>query len=185
MSDDASLWSDSTVGVAFFGEPGADAATVGGTLGGGAFISNRTRFTRLPVTATVYLPLYTDSDPIAFPLVGLEIELRPDGAGFTGVLHGAIRAADLDGPLLDAAWRGFLQMIAAHPDEHRMAVEVYDVDHDGMVSLAEFRANALTRNVLTPDVRLFDDAGRWRSSPVCCVRDALSVGFGFHAVPAP
>ncbi|MSP60924.1 MAG: hypothetical protein EXR72_11380 [Myxococcales bacterium] len=184
VSDDAALRADDTVGVTFIGAAGAPSGTVGGTLVAGAFTSNRTRLTHLPVATTVHLPLYTDSDPIALPLVGVEIELRPDGAGFTGVLHGAIRAADLDGPVLDATWRGLLQMIDAHPDDHRAAVMVFDRDHDGKVSFAEFRDSAVTQSVRAPDVRLVDAAGAWRPSPVCCLRDALSVGFGFHAVPA-
>jgi hypothetical protein len=55
---------------------------------------------------------------------------------------------------------------------------------DGIISICEVATNGLMKNVLAPDVALFDANGNWHPDPTNTKRDSLSVGFGFTAVRA-
>jgi hypothetical protein len=58
------------------------------------------------------------------------------------------------------------------------------VGQDGKIDTCEVGTNGLVQNLLAPDVQMFDDAGNYHANPSNTKKDALSVGFGFEAVPA-
>ena len=58
------------------------------------------------------------------------------------------------------------------------------VKSDGRISYCEVSTNAIIKNVLAPDVDLFDTAGNYRPNPANTDKDSLSVGFAFIAVGA-
>jgi hypothetical protein len=55
---------------------------------------------------------------------------------------------------------------------------------DGVIDLCEFLSNSIVKNVLLPDVQLFDAQGRFAPNPANTMRDSLSAAFGFAAVSA-
>ena len=82
------LANDDSAGVTYFGADGAPAQVAGGRFTGAAFLSNRTRDTSAPGRALVQLPIYVNADPLELEIEGMEIELHPDGDGYTGVVRG-------------------------------------------------------------------------------------------------
>ena len=161
------LTSDGTVGARYLGTDGADATTAGGTLVRGVFASNRTRTTHVPGAAQLSLPVFADADPLVLPLVGLELDLTPDGAdGFDAVVRGGI-------PIEDArrvAYAGVMQMMRTRPTSHLVFARILDTDHDGAISMAELAGSELLAGFIVDDVAIGGE-------PV------LSVGFGVHLIP--
>lgn len=186
VSDDAALQSDDTVGLVWHGSPDDPGATLAGKLDKGAFASNLTRYTTHPVTATVVLPLFAESDPVALQVDGAEVRLTPDGeGGYDGELHGGIEMED--------AWRqgyrSLSQMFNHNPQRHRQFFYILWVFMDEKksdVSYDDFLANPLIENATQPDVQLHRD-GRWaptpRSKDADFIPDSMSLGFRFHLKP--
>ena len=58
------------------------------------------------------------------------------------------------------------------------------VPNDGVISICEVSGNQLIANLLVPDVQIYDANGNYAPNPKNILKDSLSVGFGFTAVPA-
>jgi hypothetical protein len=163
------LAADPTVSVTYYGADGAAATAVGGRIEGGVFRSNRTRYTRIPGMATLYLPVFVDADPSVVTLIGMELDLVPDGAGgYDGIVRGGLRPADA----LAATHTGLAQLIAAEPQGHRTMLDMLDANRDYDLTLDEVRTNSFIGALFTPDLELFGGP-------------ALSVGIGVHLRPCP
>ena len=188
------LATDATVGVRYFGidptDPATapaiadaiDAATVvaGGALVDGTFLSNRTATTRHPGRAIVVLPVYTNADPLALPLEGLEIDLHPDGrGGFDAILRGGIREADARA----LAYAGLIQMFENEPERHLVFQRQIDRDRDGTMSRAELD-DSIIATLVTADIQLFDGT-RYAPRPAPTAKDSLSIAFAAHLLPCP
>ncbi|HZS40819.1 MAG TPA: hypothetical protein VFF06_28495 [Polyangia bacterium] len=177
LTDDATLEHDEHAAIVWQGARDAEPVTIGGRLESGRFTSNRTRTTLAPASGTVALPLVDGADPAALDVIGLEIELTPDGAdGFDGELHAALDPAQA----LSAAYGALLQMLAARPLLRSLVIGAFDADGDGRISLDEFAASPAVHALAAPDVQLFDDAGRWAPNPANDHKDSLSLGARFH-----
>lgn len=163
------LVDDDTVGATYFGVAGADATVAGGTLAAGIFLSNRTATTKVPGAARVALPVFADADPSVLPLVGLELDLRPDGTGgFDGIVRGGIPIAEAR----SIAYAGVVQMMTTNPSAHLPFARLLDTDHDGAISTAELMASPLLAGFLVDDIAIGSER-------------VLSVGFGVHLCPEP
>jgi hypothetical protein len=55
---------------------------------------------------------------------------------------------------------------------------------DGIISDCEVATNGIMRNLLAPDVQMFDAAGNYHPNPSNTSPDSLSIGYAFTAVPA-
>ena len=55
---------------------------------------------------------------------------------------------------------------------------------DGMVGVCEVSGNSIIKNVLNPDVQMFDSAGNYHPNPANTNQVSLSLGLGFTAVKA-
>ncbi|HUQ03755.1 MAG TPA: hypothetical protein VM261_14760 [Kofleriaceae bacterium] len=164
VADD--LTDDATVGATFFGADGADATVAGGVLAGGVFTSNRTATTRAPGRAVLHVPAFTNSDPLALVVEGLELDLAPDGAGgYDAILRGGLRQQ----PARDAAYAGLRQMFATEPQRHRQFLRGVDTDRNGEMSAAELDASVIGF-LVTADVQLFG-------------ADAVSLAISLHLAP--
>lgn len=165
---------DETVGVALYGAEGDPAESVGGVLRGRVFTSNRTATTSHAGRARLHLPLLVDTDPVVIDLVGMELDLQPDGhGGFDGTVRGGFLADDV----LPAAYDTILAMLAARPQSHHGFWALLDRDRDGTISYPEFSGtNSLMTSLLRPDINLKVDGK---------LRAAVSVGFGIHLTPCP
>jgi len=171
------LVDDPRVGVTFFGAEGERATVAGGRFTAGAFLSNRTRDTRAPGMAHVYLPIYVNADPIALDLEGLEIELAPDGAGgYDAIVRGGFREA----VAREAAYLGLIQMFETEPERHLVFARGVDKDHDDVITREEVDDSVIAL-LIAPDIDLFD--GDTYAPQVSTTPDSLSVAFGVHITP--
>lgn len=170
MADD--LGSDDAAGLWLYGFDGADAVPVGGTFVNGVFASNRTRSGVHDGRATVSLPIFADADPSRVEIVGLQIDLQPDGrGGYDALVRGGVRTADAR----QATRIGATQRLATNPQDHRAFWYFVDTDHDGSIEESDFESGTMAA-FLSPDVELVVDD---RVTPV------LSIGYRFHLSPCP
>lgn len=170
---------DDSVGVAYFGALDEPAVFAGGRLIDGAFVSNRTRETRVPGRANVHLPVFVNADPLVLALEGMEIELTPDGAGgYDGIVRGGIREA----VAREAAYLGLIEMFETEPTRHLVFGRGLDRDHDDVITRAEVD-DSLIALLVKADIDLFD--GDRYAPRVSTTPDSLSVAFTIHLTPCP
>jgi len=165
-------------GVRYFGADGDEPTPAGGEVVDGVFRSNRTFETRHPGRATVHLPLFTNTDPLALELEGVEIDLDPDGAGgFTGVVRGGLREEHARA----VSYLGLLQMFETEPTRHLVFSRLIDTNNDGVLAREEVEETVIGL-LVSADVQLFDGAryAPQRGSPL---PDSISVAFGIHLAP--
>ncbi|MDX2091069.1 MAG: hypothetical protein SFX73_24630 [Kofleriaceae bacterium] len=160
------LTNDPTVGVRYLGAEGDVAVVAGGTLVSGAFRSNRTATTRVPGAATLRLPVYTNADPLTVELVGMELDLDPDGrGGFDAVVRGGLRVDHARA----IAYAGLVQMFETEPARHVVFARGIDADRDSVLSRNELD-NSVIALLVKADIELVD-------------APAISFAFGVHLSP--
>jgi hypothetical protein len=178
QSDDPQLLSDPTVGARFIGKDGEDADQLGGVLAAGVLTTNRTATTTHPGSATLHLPIFPDSDPIAVPIRAVELKLTSDGqGGFEGQLNAGVPAPEAQ----KAAFAAFTQLITSRPVEYPVMAWMCDGNGDGQFTFDEFANNSIIKNVMAPDVSLFD--GDVFSPGHGGAHDLISIGITFHLKP--
>ncbi len=163
-----SFTNDRTVSVRLVGADGEDATATGGRFVDGAYVSNRTATTDVVGSATLHLPVFVHADPSVVPVIGMQIELVPDGlGGYDAAVHGAVPH-----PLaIEMAYRATLQMLASYPSEHIGFLGLFDSSpRDWMLTHDEFTRNSLIVALMAPDVRLDGT-------------EALSLGIRMHLSP--
>lgn len=162
-----SLDGDPTVGATWYATAASTPQTTGGALEGGAFVSNRTATTKHLASADVLLPVFADADPLVVPLVGIELELSPDGnGGFFAYVRGGIPIAKAR----TIAYAGVLQMMRTNPTSHLPFARLLDTNKDGEITDAEMMANAVIGGFIVDDVVIGGE-------PV------MSVAFRVHLCP--
>lgn len=165
-------------GVRYFGTDGDEPTAAGGRFEDGAFRSNRTFETRVPGRATVRLPLFTNADPLALEIEGLEIDLDPDGAGgFNGIVRGGIREEHAR----SVSYLGLLQMFETEPMRHVVFARLIDMNRDGVLAREEVDETVIAL-LVSAEIQLFDGTryAPQRGSPL---PDSISVAFGIHLTP--
>lgn len=154
------------MGARYLGADGDEAGVAGGTLVGGVFRSNRTATTRVPGAATLRLPIYTNADPLTVELVGMELDLDPDGrGGFDAVVRGGLRVE----PARALAYAGLLQMFETEPERHIVFARGVDGDRNGVLSSDELDDSVIAL-LVKADVEILDEP-------------AISFAFGVHLTP--
>jgi hypothetical protein len=91
-------------------------------------------------------------------------------------------------PLILASLEGSIALDCdagtCEPDSHgALFLELFDADGDGALTLDELASSSLVASLLLPDIDLFDADGNY-GPRTDGVKDALSVGLRFTAVPA-
>jgi hypothetical protein len=132
-------------------------------------------------------------EPFVLPLLETQVAGTITPTEITGRLGGGVPAEFIDQTMLPVILEGLNRVIARDcpdgtcvPDTSGDLILRYmDPDDDGVLTLAELRADPLVQSILTPDLDTRDAAGQ----PVdnCATSadaDALSLGVGFHAVRA-
>jgi hypothetical protein len=176
VADD--LTEDASAGLTFFGAAGEEATVAGGALTAGRFTSNRTATTRVPGRAILHVPVFTNADPLALALEGMEIDLAPDGSGgYDGVIRGGL----MQQPARDAAYAGLRQMFLTEPQRHREFQRGVDTDRDGVMSAAELDASVIAL-LVTADIQLFE-GDRYAPRFLDARPDAVSLAVSVHLTP--
>lgn len=135
------LMNDPMVGVTFDG-----GAVFGGRFVNGAFTSNRARDTQHPGTATLRLPVFTNTSPVTLYVEG-ELDLEPDGDGYRAIVRGRVDGKQAR----DAAFAGLDEMFQTEPQRHLVFMRTIDGDHDGVVTHDELDESVIGL-LLSPDL---------------------------------
>lgn len=171
------LMNDDSVGVAYLGSLDEPAVVAGGRFVSGAFVSNRTRETRVPGRANVHVPVFVNADPLVLELEGMELELTPDGAGgYDGIVRGGIR----EELAREAAYLGLIEMFETEPTRHLVFGRGLDGDRDDVITRAEVD-DSIIALLVEADIDLFD--GERYAPRVSMTPDSLSVAFAIHLTP--
>ncbi|RMH43784.1 MAG: hypothetical protein D6689_04170 [Deltaproteobacteria bacterium] len=176
--------SDNFSGVEVFEvDPARPAGSLAGHLAGGGLSV---------ASGTIYVAVAFPGrdEPFVLPLIGARIEATITRGGIEGRLAGGVPAEVVDEQLVPAFREGLNRIVARDcaggcaPDSFgALLLEMFDADRDGTIGYAELRDDPVTEALLAPDVDLRDADGNLAPGGDG-VADALSVGFGFTAVPA-
>lgn len=165
------LVNDDRVGIWYYGSDDAAATPVGGRMVDGVFASNRTRETDAPGAAVLRLPVFVDADPATIELVGMQLDLTPDGrGGFDALVRGGFRNDDVQAAL----HAGIVQLLDAKPHAHRDFWKLVDANRDGSVTRTEIEHSSILQSLLVPDIEVVVDGERV---------ELLSAGFAIHLSP--
>ena len=111
--------------------------------------------------------------------------------GLEGRIAGAMRESEIDDKLLPVFQEGLMRIVDRDCDDGACVtdsfgetlLDLFDLDDDAMITVAELRSSSLVTSLFSPDVDLFDEDDNL--APRCDgVKDSLSIGVGFTAVPA-
>jgi hypothetical protein len=151
---------------------------------------------------------------VRVPLWGAHLQFEHESSGLVaGQLDGAIRAADVTALVIPAIASGYTA-VAQHAPCDNSCIQLrslFDtggtadtfncprdmanatclnpdgtcaIAGDHVISPCEISTSAIMRNILAPDVALFDANGNYKPDPANVTKNALSVGFGFVAARA-
>jgi hypothetical protein len=167
-----------------------------GALSGGSFTSTPPSLATRPVEAFVQLPL-VGPGLIRLPLVGASLRYTNTKSGLgQGTLDGAIRESDMQSIVIPQLAAGLNQVVSATPCDVtcQQNEAIFDTGgctnpdgtmaqaRDHRIEVCEVADNAIIKNVLQPDVQLFDASGAYHPNPQNTLKDSFSVGVGFTAV---
>ena len=188
-----------------------DSAVGGGTflgkITGGTFNSNSPVTTSAPTTLTLQLPLVAGAPAIALSVTAAHIQFTKMGDGaMKGQLNGAIKNSDVQSeiiPNVAMILNGRVQMDPTN-STNKQILSIFDTGgeadpacsgacknpdgscakaKDGKIDICEVATNSIIKNVLAPDVQLFD-GGTYKPNAANTTKDSLSLGLGFTAVKA-
>jgi hypothetical protein len=160
-----------------------------GDLMGGAIADGVLHAQRGTARLAITLPALEEA--FVLDLVSAQVEAEITETGMSGRLGGGVSEEDVDRVLLPMGQLGLERLIerdcdaggCATDSAGEIALELFDEDLDGRISLDELRENSLIGSLLALDVDLFDQHGN--PVPRCDgEKDCLSLGVGFTAVRA-
>ena len=179
-----------------------------GPIASGAFVSQPPPAqARVPVVVhKLMLPLFGVT-PVDVYGARIQYVRAASGQLGGGQLNGAIRQEDIQTKVVPAVAALFNQKVTADPTSSgsMQLLSIFDnggtanaacgatcknldgscaAAGDGQISDCEVGTNGIIKNVLAPDVQMFDAAGNYHPNPLNTKKDSLSVGVGFTAVPA-
>ncbi len=161
---------------------------------------------QVPVTVRVPIALFS---VVPVDLVGARLSYvrAADGTIHGGQVNGAIRQHDIETKLVPNIAAALNAQVQANPSSSTtmQILQIFDTGgaaspacgatcqnldgscakaNDRIISDCEVGTNGIIRNLLAPDVQLFDAAGNYHPNPANTNKDSLSIGIGFTAVPA-
>jgi hypothetical protein len=169
-----------------------------GALAAGRFESEHPFFTKRPVTLPLRLR-FGSSDFIEPPLQGahIQFDVSGDGLALSGALQGSIRMSDIQTVFVGGFARLLTARIEAEPDSTTSSAirGIFDRGgctnpdgsvaqaNDNIIDVCEVATNTLIVTLLAPDIKIFDDDGRYAPGKGSH-RDCLTCGVGFTATRA-
>ena len=179
------------------------AVQFGGTLTASVFAA-KDQSPSKTTGVSIKLPIGTALVPVT--LVAAQVKYTVSAGGWlNGSVNGAILGSDLPAVFSGMA-TSFNDTITADPTSQtsQQLLTIFDtsaasgscpstcqnpdsscaVTGDNVIDVCEVSTSTLIKNLLAPDVQLFDAGGNYSPNPSNTNRDSLSVGFGFTAVNA-
>jgi hypothetical protein len=184
------------------------AGNFAGPISNSTFLSTAPATATTPVSLEVYLPLFSfggTTMPTTLKITAAQLKLQ---GGQRGQINGVIKKQDLDAAEVEVAATLNAQVQANPTSSTAMQLlQIFDFGgsadptgkcgqtcqnpdgscakaNDGVISTCEVTTNPIIRNVLAPDVDMFDAQGNYAPNPANTSKDSLSIGFGFTAVGA-
>jgi hypothetical protein len=116
------------------------------------------------------------------------------GGLMAGQINGAIKNTDVQNNIIPNVAMLLDQRVTANPtgSTEKQILQIFDIGCDGMpqykgdghIEVCEVADNSIIKNVLNPDVQMFDANGNYHPNPANTMRDSLSLGLGFAGVKA-
>jgi hypothetical protein len=180
-------------------DPALPSSVFPGTLAGGDFTSTPPPSQAVnPVEVVLELPLLGPG-LVRLPLTGASLRYNGSDSVLDSVtLNGAIRDSDLQSTVIPGLAAQLTQVVSATPCDTicQQNEQIFDLGgctnadgtaaraRDHRIDVCEVADNPIIKNVLAPDVQLFDAAGAYHPNPQNTHKDSLSVGVGITAVSA-
>lgn len=190
--------------VTLFGSP------LGGSLLSGKLATTDSRILKADTESSFALPISLGRGLLTLPLRGVHVEGRLQLVGSlwqvsAGVIHGVVAKSDIDSKVLPAVADQVTQLINSDPfsSSARALINLFESSTDPVsvnkcvIAARCCRLNPATcmilpdevRNssvgaVLSPDVEVLDEMGKWKPVPGGKKYNAMSVGIGFSAITA-
>jgi hypothetical protein len=170
-------------------------AQFAGRITNGLFSSNNPATTTHPVAIDLQLPLVSGAAPVTLNIIGAHIQFRvSSGKIMSGQINGAIKSTDVMNTIIPNVATLLNQRVTANPtgSTEKQILQIFDIGctghpeykMDGMIETCEVSDNSIIKNVLNPDVQMFDASGNYHPNPANTMKDSLSLGLGFTAVKA-
>jgi hypothetical protein len=170
-------------------------AQFAGRISNGLYSSNSPVTTTHPVTVSLQLPLVSGAAPVQLTIIGAHIQFRTQSGGLmSGQINGAIKATDVQNTIIPNVATLLDMRVTTNPtgSTEKQILQIFDIGctghpeykGDGHIETCEVSDNSIIKNVLNPDVQMFDSAGNYHPNPANTTRDSLSLGLGFTAVKA-
>lgn len=184
-----------------------DTAVAGGVFKGkianNVFTSNNPATTTNPISVTILLPLVSGAEPVALHVQGARLTWTKMGDQLVkGQINGAVKSEDIQMTVIPNIAKLLSNLVAEDPDSssNKQILQLFDVGDgadgtctgvdgvtgtgkDGKIAACEVADNALIKNVLAPDVQMFQ-GGEYKPNKANSEKDSLSLGLGFTAVKA-
>lgn len=183
---------------------------LGGSIVSGKLATTDARSLKADTESQFALQISLGRGLVSLPLRGVHIEGSLQSAGSlmqisSGVLHGVVAKADIDRKLMPAVAGELTQTINSDPfsSTSQTIINLFESKTDPVsvnkcmtmarccrlspatcVILPEEVANSPIGGVLSPDVEVLDDTGKWKPVPGGKKYNAMSVGIGFTAISA-
>jgi hypothetical protein len=185
--------------------------TFRGKITGGVFNSNSPVTTMMPTELTIALPL-AGSTPVNLKITGAHLQYTKSGDGvMKGQLNGAIKSEDVQKEIIPNVAKLLSDRITAEPNNptNMMVLNIFDtggadegcmggcnnsmnaqpgeaacgIKTDKKIQTCEVSTNSIIKNVLAPDVQLFQ-GGVYKPNMANTTKDSLSLGLAFTGVKA-
>jgi hypothetical protein len=170
-------------------------AQFAGRIANGLYSSNSPVTTTHPVEIKLQLPLVSGAAPVSLDIIGAHIQFRVSSSGLmSGQINGAIKSTDVQNTIIPNVAMLLDQRVTANPtgSTEKQILQIFDIGctgmpqlkGDGHIAVCEVADNSIIKNVLNPDVQMFDAAGNYHPNPANTTKDSLSLGLGFTGVKA-
>jgi hypothetical protein len=190
----------------FTKNPAIGGGTLKGKITNGIFDSNPSSSATTEPKVTIQLPLVAGSDPLRLNITGAHIKFTKSGDKVTtGQLNGGILKKDIDDVIVPNVAQLLSDRITADPNSstNMQILSLFDnggadegcsgacknkdgscgVSGDKKIQVCEVATNSIIKNVLAPDVQLFQ-GGAYKPNAGNETKDSLSLGLKFTAVKA-
>jgi len=170
-------------------------AQFAGRITNGLYSSNNPATTTHPVSIDLQLPLVSGAAPVTLNIIGAHVQFRvSNGKIMSGQINGAIKGTDVTNTIIPNVAMLLDSRVMANPmgSTEKQILQIFDIGctghmeykMDGKIETCEVSDNSIIKNVLNPDVQMFDAGGNYKPNPANTTKDSLSLGLGFTAVKA-